>query len=245
MTAALLSCVRCGALLAPWEQRGCACGGPERTANAELLYAAACAADGPIHVRDFVRLVGRDYGRILTVPTANATLALDPRFCWAGKGLYCLYRHGPLPGPRNLESVARLGLFAAGQPLTIDALDFALKRLGYRYNVASLGNAVSRSRHITWRRADGRWEHARDTRARRALRADVPTAPAQHHAAWQAMLNRFGDHIQLTLTERQTRLYDMGDPFRFGIDWSVGVHAPSGLPIVHTGRDEPAGALLH
>lgn len=34
---------------------------------------------------------------------ANTTLATDRRFCWAGQGIYGLYRHGPLPGPRNLE----------------------------------------------------------------------------------------------------------------------------------------------
>jgi len=174
-----------------------------------------------MHVRDYVRLVDRDYGRVLSEPTANATLAPDPRFCWAGKGLYCLYRHGPLPGPRNLEAAARLALFAAGQPLTIDALDFTLKRLGYRYNAASLGNAINRSRRITWRRSDGRWDHPRGDAAEHDLRADVPAVPPRHRAAWQAILDRLGEHIHTALIDRESRLRDLGDPTRFGIDWSA------------------------
>src|SRR5262245_59007788 len=111
------SCGRCGARFAPWEKWRCSCDGPMRTSAAELLYATACVATAPMHVRDFVRIVERDYGCVLRESVANAILAPDLRFCWAGKGLYCLYRHGPLPGPRTLEAAARLVLYAAREPL--------------------------------------------------------------------------------------------------------------------------------
>src|SRR4051794_35604326 len=91
---------RCRSLLAPWEvfEGGCACEGPKSQINADTLYAVACTADTPLPVHDYLRLAERDFGVFMSKPTAEAAIAPDPRFCWAGPGVYGLYRHGVLPG---------------------------------------------------------------------------------------------------------------------------------------------------
>ena len=136
---------QCFAILSPWEPADrCGCAGPRRPSHPEVLYAVAASVPGPLRVQDFVRLADSQHEHRITRASANFTLA-DPRFCWAGQGTYGLYRHGPLPGPRSLEPAARLVLTAAGRPMTMEAIDYCLKALGYRYNSGSLRNAVNRS----------------------------------------------------------------------------------------------------
>ncbi|MGI8778085.1 MAG: hypothetical protein ACR2LJ_12075 [Acidimicrobiales bacterium] len=53
--------------------------------------------------------------------------------------------------------MTRLVLVSAGHPLAPTLVDFCLKRFGYRYNVASLRNAVGRTMEIS--RAGGFWDH--------------------------------------------------------------------------------------
>jgi hypothetical protein len=212
-------CGSCGAPLAAWEKDHCGCHGPRQLNNAEILYAIACTVGAPLHIRDYVRLADRDYGRRLSAPTATATLAPNPRFCWAGKGLYALYRHGPLPGPRNLEEASRVVLLAAGGPLTTSALDYCLKQLGYRYNVASLNSAVSRSPRITSEQ-NGQWDHPRGEAAERELRLQIPIVPAGQPAAWMATRDHLVQQVQRALAQRAMLLKDLENPSRFGFDWS-------------------------
>lgn len=212
-------CRLCGSPLAPWEKGRCGCGGPRRTGNAEIMYAIACSVRAPVHVLDFVRLAERDYGRKLGRSTANAVLSPDRRFCWAGSGLYALYRHGPLPGPRNLEEASRLVLIAAGRPLTIDAMDYCLKQLGYRYNVGSLRNAISRSSVIHWQQ-DGQWAHARGDDVERELRRQIPVVPDRQQDAWTVMRDALARRIRELIAQRTERLRDLGNLNRFGLDWS-------------------------
>lgn len=221
MGVTLESCDRCGAILTPWERHGCGCEGPRGTGNAEILYTIGCLTSTPLHVRDFVRLAGHDYGRIFSEPTANTTLAQDFRFCWAGRGLYCLYRHGPLPGPRSLEDTARLALFSARRPLTIDALDFCLKRLNYRYNVASLKNAINRSFRIAWRWSDGRWEHPESDITERRLRTEIPLVPRGQRGAWDSIVERLNKDIHEALADRQSRLHSLEGSAQLRIKWDI------------------------
>lgn len=225
MTDDISSCGTCGAPLAAWEAEKCGCSGPVGMSNAGILYAIACSVTGSLHVRDFVRLADRDFDRRLDIPTANATLAPNRRFCWAGKGLYALYRHGPLPGPRSLEEAARLVLVAAGRPLTTAALDFCLKRLGYRYNVASLGNAIRRSSEI-YLQVDGQWDHARGESAEWVLRQQIPIVPPRQRAAWIITRDRLSQQIERALARRASLLQDVGNPSRFGLDWDEEAFGP-------------------
>ncbi|MER7110127.1 hypothetical protein [Streptomyces sp. NPDC000229] len=160
----------------------------------------------------------RDYGCEITVPSANAVLSPDRRFCWTGQGTYSLYRHGPLPGPRTLEGVSRLVLFAAGEPMTADALDYCLKQLGYRYNVASLKNAIRNSEYIRWQQ-DGRWAHALGQDAEAELRHGIPVVPAGRREAWMRLRDTLAGELRCLMTQRQAKLRGLGAPHRFGLYW--------------------------
>ncbi|MFN2503677.1 MAG: hypothetical protein ABR540_05500 [Acidimicrobiales bacterium] len=181
-----------------------------------MLYAIACTATQPLHARDFVRNAERDYGSIFGLATALAMLA-DPRFCWAGKGLYGLYRHGPLPGPRNLEEATRLVLVAADAPLGQEAVDFCLKQLGYRYSVGSLRNAVSRSESVAWL-TSGFWDHNRGDDAEWELLHDMRVVPLGEWDAWALLRTDIGVKVARTREKLRTRLGAIGD-YRFGLDW--------------------------
>lgn len=221
-------CASCGAILAPWERGRCSCEAPRYQTIREVLYCIACASSGPIHARDFVRNAERDHGVWLNEATAIASLSPDRRFCWAGRGTYALYRHGPLPGPRSLVEAARIVLVAAGRPLADDALDFCLKQLGYRYHVASLLNACGWSGVI--QRREGRWDHPRGEDAERHLRQSIPMVPPPtiaangvHRDAWARFLAGVQLRVQEVLAEREARFTALADPSRFGIEWQPDV----------------------
>lgn len=213
-------CDRCSAILSPWEPADrCGCAGPRRPSHPEVLYAVAASVPGPLRVQDFVRLADSQYGHRITRASANVTLA-DPRFCWAGQGTYGLYRHGPLPGPRSLEPAARLVLTAAGRPMTMEAIDYCLKALGYRYNSGSLRNAVNRSFTIKYRWADGLYDHPRGEAAELQLRHETRVVPPRHRAAWESLRERLARNIEDALKTRAARLRDLENPDRFGLNWS-------------------------
>jgi hypothetical protein len=149
---------------------------------------------------------------------ALAALSPDRRFCWAGKGLYGLYRHGPLPGPRNLEEVARVVLVAAGEALNYEVVDFCLKQLGYRYSIASLRNSVSRSATISWDWY-GTWNHPRGADAEFTLRVQIPVVPLLQEAAWEWIRKRTAQQIAGSIAQRAERLRALADPNRFGMNW--------------------------
>lgn len=212
-------CVRCKALLSPWEQRDtCACAGPLRRSNPEILYAVASSVDNPLRVSDYVRLADSQFGYDIGSGSANTTLAADRRFCWAGQGIYGLFRHGPLPGPRSLEDAARLLLTVNGA-MTISAVDYCLKAIGYRYNSASLRNAIRSSAAITVRR-DGLCHHPQGEAAELQLRTELAIVPPRHRAAWNTMRDHSKKRFDGFKEERDARLRDLEDPTRFGLNWS-------------------------
>ena len=212
-------CPKCRAPLAAWEGGRCACDGPRSLTNRDVLYAVACSAPSPLHGRDFVRLAAVDHGQRLDAATAFATLAPDPRFCWGGKGVYGLYRHGLPPGPRNLEEAARVILVAADEPLYPEVVDYCLKQLGYRYIFASLVNAVLRSARIE-RNGWGFWDHPRGETAERLLRSEIPLVPPRQRGEWIALRDAIGRRVKRAIANRAERIHAAGDLTRFGIDWS-------------------------
>ena len=213
------TCSRCGAVLGPWE-KACGCEGPRPRTIREVLYRIACTATQALHARDYVRIAEHDHGVPFSMNTAFVTLSGDYRFCWAGAGLYGLYRHGPLPGPRGLEPATRLLLVTADRPLGHDVVDFCLKRFGYRYNVASLRNAVARSENIVW--LDGFWDHHRGDDAEWDLLHDIAILPEGQWDVWGPLRSRIGADVAKGAAELRTRLTTLAEPNRFGLDWSSG-----------------------
>jgi hypothetical protein len=217
-------CPVCEAVLGPWERSRCSCSAAPRWVSAkEVLYAVACTTAQPLRIRDFTRLAEAQHGLLIRPASASVALSSDYRFCWAGQGLYGLYRHGPLPGSRNLEQAARIILVAAGVPLTAVALDFVLKRRGYRFHPVSLTNALSRSRHISWRPDDGQWQHPTGEQAELSLRKAIPVVLPRQREQWQLIRDRIHAEIHIALADRQKVLRDLSDLTRYGIDWDSDV----------------------
>ncbi|MER7341451.1 hypothetical protein ABT403_26915 [Streptomyces sp. NPDC000075] len=201
-----------------WEGGRCACAGPLGTRQAEFLYAVACTLPAPAHVRDLVRLAHHDHGQVIAEASAKVAVAADRRFCWSGSGIYGLYRHGPLPGPRNLEHVGRLVLATTGEPLTAAALEYCLKASGYRYNPASLKNALHQSAHIA-PLVDGRWTHPVGDEAEHRLLREVRVVPPSRHREWPALRDALARRFRESLIKREARLRVPMRPCRPGLDW--------------------------
>src|SRR5438477_118351 len=95
-------CRRCEAELGPWEGRMCLkCSSPGHTGRrlslADLALIALERADAPLSVYDISRTIQRDSGTQVHRGSLMVNLSDDRRFCWAGKGLYGLYRHRLFP----------------------------------------------------------------------------------------------------------------------------------------------------
>lgn len=117
--------------------------------NADVALMVLEEAAGPLTDYDVARGIRTRFGRTVPRPSLRVSLSSDRRFCWAGKGLYGLYRHGLLPGPRSLAGVAKIILRAYGAPLDLRSLSFAMKHFGYRFGDVSLYYALARDSEVT------------------------------------------------------------------------------------------------
>lgn len=212
-------CDACEATLSTWEPNPCACVMNRPHNNTDITYFIATAATTPLHLRDYVRLAEVDFSRVMSQATANATIAPRPQFCWAGKGLYGLFRHGPLPGPRNLEEAARLLLTASESSLTLEAIEFCLKKLSYRFTSASLYNAINRSPTIEWNWHDGHFRVPPATQRDSHLLRDIPVLPHKNRDQWAAVKDLIAAGVKTALEERATRLRDVNRRRVMNIDW--------------------------
>lgn len=187
--------------------------------NKDIAYSIATAAPGPLHLRDYVRLADVDFARTMSQPTANATIAPQPQFCWAGKGIYGLFRHGPLPGPRNLEEAARLLLTAADRAMTLEAIEFCLKKLSYRFTSASLYNALARSATIDWNWHDGHFHVPANSQREHDLLDHVPVFPHGRRDEWPDFRQFVATLTDSALAERNQRLRDVSSRRVTNYDW--------------------------
>ena len=135
-------CPVCGAELGPNEGSSCLHHTPFvwRPSIADLAVCALEVEPRPITIYDAQRSIERTTGRQIHPPSINSVMGTDRRFCWAGKGTYGLFRHGLLPGPRNIGDVAVLLILSYRQPLLFDELTFVMKWSGYRFQDPSLAN---------------------------------------------------------------------------------------------------------
>ncbi|MEJ7784326.1 MAG: hypothetical protein WKF96_05930 [Solirubrobacteraceae bacterium] len=210
-------CPKCQADLGPAEDpAGCiTCTGRRpMTADARIL-AVLEQSPGPLAYWDIQRLLAKDPApRLLADATITQTLGWSHRFCWAGKGLYGLYRHGLLPGPRGLSAVAGVFVHAGDRSMTLDELQFVLRNVGYRFAPGSLEPAL-------WRDTSGNmFTSGRERRGSESVWAYSSTRSnlRQARAAAEAMrflrrgpdvyatLDRAGRQVDAALRLRQTRL---------------------------------------
>jgi len=141
----VVECRTCGDELAPAEAPEClSCGSRLPTTIGHRALAALEQAEGPLSYWDIQRLIERRDGSAPPAGSLLVYLSRDLRICWAGRGMYGLYRHGLIPNVRGLGPAAEAHLLAAPAALTAEELHFVLQHQGYRYQYASLVNALQR-----------------------------------------------------------------------------------------------------
>jgi hypothetical protein len=104
-----------------------------------MAYAELChmSLTQPVKAHDVVRFLSNKNARTSQC-SINVALSQDKRFCWGGRALYGLARHGLTPGARSLAEAAYAILLAAPRELYVEEVDFVLEQLNYRFNSDSL-----------------------------------------------------------------------------------------------------------
>lgn len=146
-------CQSCQSALGPWEEAAClSCRAhPSRWfSNTLSALWVLEKARRPLSVYDVERGVRRELEKKVLRASLNVSLADDPRFCWAGKGIYGLFRHGLVPGARNLATVAKALLYSWDSSMDVEELGFVMRLMGYRFQQQSLVNALNYDDEVEW-----------------------------------------------------------------------------------------------
>jgi len=197
-------CIGCQAEIGPSESAHCP---TSRRANGEYLSQrdmavfALEASPAPLSIYDIQRSIQREFQFTPRRNSLCATLASDACCCWAGRGLYGLWRHGLLPGPRKLADLAQLILLSSQASLNLDELAFTLRRLGYRFQLSSLYRALMTS-PIIEREDSERYRVERDSVDAIEFRDGLGLSPD----AYQMVVDRTLGNIRNSLQERLNRL---------------------------------------
>jgi hypothetical protein len=201
----IAQCGFCGATLGPWEEDSCLSCRAQPTrwfSNTLSALWVLERAPGPLSVYDVEREIRRDLRKTVNRSSLNVSLSEDLRFCWAGKGIYGLFRHGLIPGVRSLVSAAKTMLYSWDGSLEIDELAFVMREIGYRFQQQSLINALNYDDDLecpTWTTATFERTPASQ---RRLVRLHV----APDGAGVDEMADIYRDRIRDTLTVRERRL---------------------------------------
>jgi hypothetical protein len=200
----MTDCPHCAsALRSPWEYDPCpTIRSPNGLTNADLAVRVLEASPGPLSIYDIQRGIEREVGWSPGKPSLNVSVANDLRCCWAGRGLYGMYRHGFLPGPRRLLDVARIVLLSHVEPLRLDEVSHAMKDLGYRFQDQSIRAALVNSsgfevREVSWMR----FTVSRSPKAIADLRRTLQVAPSK--ADFDDLLERTRDRVLRALERRR------------------------------------------
>lgn len=199
-------CYTCFSELSPWEGDRCISCDPMcdiwwAPTNADLALKVLESESGPISIYDVCRGIGRETGHELNQSSIAVSLASDSRFCWAGRGLYGLYRHRLLPGPRNLAGVAKFHLYTAGAPVDISVLAFLMRFMGYRFGQPSLASALNRDPDVI-RYGWSEYGIEQEEETARALN-DLEIAPSM--SAFHSMVGRWRRFMDEGVSEYEKR----------------------------------------
>jgi hypothetical protein len=166
----------------------------------------------PVKVHDIIRFVAQKY---VGNPrhSINVTLSQDKRFCWGGRALYGLARHGLIPSARTLAEAAYAVLLAAPRELHVEEVDFVLEQLNYRFNSDSLVHHLRGYTSNRWNlmfKID-HWNRVRVNTgrdARHGYNAIVRVCPT--HVAFDSWVeDDFAPKIERILDDRTRRLADL------------------------------------
>ena len=198
-------CPYCVADLGPWEGDTCfTCSEiePGKLSDPDAAVALLESEDGPIGTYDLWRGIRRDFGRN-HLPRGMAFVYSDLRMCWAGKGIYGLYRHGLLPGARRLADVGQFLLLASHKSLSTPNLAFVMRSLGYRFQARSLDTALWNAPFTQW---DGAGYVVENRRMARQMLTSIGVAPGRDGLT--LMLARFQRLVDDALERRTAVLLD-------------------------------------
>lgn len=199
------TCTTCGADLAPAELPSCfTCGPGEPTTIGDRALMVLEQVSAPLSHWDVKRLMDRGTDE----PTPGSLLVYlsrDLRICWAGRGMYRLYRHGLAPNVLGLAPAAEVHLLAAPAPMTQEELHFVLQHQGYRYQYASLAPALERHLGYFWRNTISAAESDAG-RVRNEQRLAQLLQISRRSPHFQAYNQAIRSRIQQALTERARRL---------------------------------------
>lgn len=218
-------CSRCGAEISDWEKSEakhlgvttCWCDGvPTGIARtlANVAYAELCDPDlsQPVKTHDVVRFVTPKYAGNPRY-SINVALSRDRRFCWGGRALYGLARHGLIPGARSLAESAYAVLLAAPRQLHVEEVDFVLEQLNYRFNADSLLHHLRGYTTNRWQ-LTFQVDYSRRVRvasgrdARHEYNACVRVCPT--HVGFDTWIeNDLAPKVARVLDDRTTRLADL------------------------------------
>lgn len=221
----MMRCSRCNAGLSAWELRRaeefsvlpCWCDGLPPGISptlANIAYAELChtGLTQPVKVHDVIRFVAQNYARSPR-HSINVTLSQDKRFCWGGRALYGLARHGLIPGARTLAEAAYAILLAAPRKLHVEEVDFVLEQLNYRFNSDSLVHHLRGYAGNRWNllfKID-RWNrvwinNGRD--ARHEYNANIRVCPT--HVAFDSWVeDDLAPKVECVLNDRTRRLGEL------------------------------------
>ena len=199
------ACSNCGAPMSAWETErciSCMVSKPRWPSNAEAALFVLEKEERPVSTYDMTRGIGREFGRDVSRASLTVALSSDRRFCWAGRGTYGLFRHGLFPGPRTLSGAARLFLWSWAKPIRLELVAFAMRYAGYRFQQASLAQALRYDPHVIvegWHCWTG---HLREeTRAHLRLLGVWPTSTGV-----EDIMVRCGALIDEAINEHRRRL---------------------------------------
>lgn len=219
-------CPTCQRELGPWEGSTCVSHlpwlrqgtefrrPPTQWSIADLAVVALESEPGPVAIYDVQRVMARELGREVRLPTLGALMGTDRRFCWSGKGVYGLFRHDRLPAIRTLSGLSRFVLASFDGPMAYSDLSFVLKWSGYRFQDVSLEAALVRDAHefgfrFSWPAPS--YERAIRVVAARDVRRSIArelSIPDQANGPWPAklLIERWQTKAAFGLEERQRRL---------------------------------------
>lgn len=223
-----MRCASCGSAVSAWEKfeadrwavTPCWCAGVPQGVDrtlANVAYSELCdvALTQPVKIHDVVRFVAPKYHGNPKY-SINVALSSSKRFCWGGRGLYGLARHGLIPGARSLAEAAYAVLLAAPRELHVEEVDFVLEQLNYRFNRDSLlhhlrgytSNKWGLQFHIDY--SNRVWVNSgRD--ARHEYNACVRTSPT--HADFDSWIeDDLAPKVLAILNDRTNRLTDLKGP---------------------------------
>lgn len=138
-------CRHCRAELGPAEDSaGClTCRRVRLASNPDRVIAVLESAETPLAHWDVKRLMDQT-GRPTNKGSLMVWLSTDARACWGGPGIYGLYRHGLLPGVRDLGAAAAVYIHATERPMTQDEARHVLQQVGYRFQSQTIYLALRR-----------------------------------------------------------------------------------------------------